>query len=148
MISRKQEKFIANASYEAMKSPMLFKHGCVAVCNGKQIASGYNNYRTYSKDKIINNTCSTHAEIDCVRKCIKNKKNTKHISIYIVKINKKNELKNSKPCSQCLLFLKKVNIKKIYYSDGISITKTKGDYTPYVSYGFQLCKELYFYNNY
>ena len=36
--SKKKEKFIANASVEALKSPMLFKHGCVAVYGGKQIA--------------------------------------------------------------------------------------------------------------
>ena len=71
--SRKKEKFIENASKEALKSPMLFRHGCVAVYGGKQIASGYNYHRTYSKDKSIlkDYTCSMHAEIDCIRK-IKN----------------------------------------------------------------------------
>ena len=53
--SRKKESFIYKAYLEALKSPMLFRHGCIAVYGGKQIASGYNHYRTYSKDKSILN---------------------------------------------------------------------------------------------
>lgn len=123
--SKKKEKFIANASIEAMKSPMLFKLGCVAVCAGKQIASGYNNYRTYSKDKKIlhKHTCSMHAEMDCVRK-IKNSNKLKNVSLYVVQISIKNnpsadfEFKNSKPCSTCTPVLKDMKIKKVYYTDG------------------------------
>ena len=119
--SRKKEKFIANASFEASKSPMLFKHGCVAVYGGKQIASGYNYYRTYSKDKTIlkDYTCSMHAEIDCIRK-IKNssfKNKLKNICLYVVKISSNDcEFKNSQPCSSCTAVLKDIKIKKVYYT--------------------------------
>jgi deoxycytidylate deaminase len=120
--SKKKEKFIANASFEAMKSPMLFKLGCVAVYGGKQIASGYNNYRTYSKDKSILNkySCSMHAEIDCIRK-IKNmsfKNKLKNVCLYVVKINNDFEFTNSKPCSTCTPVLKNMKIKKVYYTVG------------------------------
>ena len=118
--SRKKEKFIENASKEALKSPMLFRHGCVAVYGGKQIASGYNYHRTYSKDKSIlkDYTCSMHAEIDCIRK-IKNsrfKNKLKNICLYVVQINKDCEFKNSQPCSTCTVVLKDNNIKKVYYT--------------------------------
>jgi tRNA(Arg) A34 adenosine deaminase TadA len=120
--SRKKEKFIANASFEALKSPMLFKHGCVAVYGGKQIATGYNYYRTYSKDKSIlkEYTCSMHAEIDCIRK-IKNsrfKNKLKNICLYVVQISKDCEFKNSQPCSTCTSVLKEIKIKKVYYTVG------------------------------
>ena len=120
IVSRKKEKFIANASFEALKSPMLFRHGCVAVYGGKQIASGYNYHRTYSKDKSIlkDYTCSMHAEIDCIRK-IRNssfRNKLKNICLYVVQISKDCEFKNSKPCSSCTAVLKDIKIKKVYYT--------------------------------
>ena len=130
--SRKKEKFIANASFEASKSPMLFKHGCVAVYGGKQIASGYNYYRTYSKDKSIlkDYTCSMHAEIDCIRK-IKNssfKNKLKNICLYVVQISKDCEFKNSQPCSSCTAVLRDIKIKKVYYTvSGLNLVCSKID---------------------
>ena len=59
-------KFINEAAYEATKSPVLMRHGAVAVTNGKIMSRGYNNYRCTSKDKFINNTCTCHAEIACL----------------------------------------------------------------------------------
>jgi len=118
--SRKKESFINKASLEALKSPMLFRHGCIAVYGGKQIASGYNHYRTYSKDKSILNeyNCSMHSEVDCIRKIKKSKyKNKmKDISLYVVKVNSDFKLGNSKPCSSCKSILKSHKVKKVYYS--------------------------------
>ena len=35
MLSNRDSQFIAAASQEAAKSPVLMRHGCVAVVNGK-----------------------------------------------------------------------------------------------------------------
>ena len=66
-ISLNDLKFINVATDEAIKSPVLMRHGAVAVVNGRIYGRGFNHYRTYSKDLFINNTCTCHAEIACLR---------------------------------------------------------------------------------
>lgn len=67
-MSKKQIKYIAEASNEAFNSRVMMKHGCVATINGKIIATGRNNYRTYDGNNFIHNSCTCHAEIDVLRK--------------------------------------------------------------------------------
>ena len=66
-ISNTDAKFINVAYEESLKSDVLMKHGAVAVVNGKIMGKGYNNYRTFSKDNFIRNTCTCHAEISALR---------------------------------------------------------------------------------
>lgn len=61
-VSCKCERIANFAIEEAMNSPLYMRVGCVATLNGKVIARGHNNYRTFSKDGIIENTMSCHAE--------------------------------------------------------------------------------------
>lgn len=67
MISSNDMKFINAAHHEALKSPVLMRHGSVAVANGKIMGRGHNHYRTCSKDQFISNTCTCHAEIASLR---------------------------------------------------------------------------------
>lgn len=67
MISNTDIRFISQATSQAMNSPVLMRHGAVAVVNGKVVGRGYNHYRTNSKDDFIQNTCTCHAEIACLR---------------------------------------------------------------------------------
>lgn len=67
MISNTDIRFISQATSQAIKSPVLMRHGAVAVVNGKVVGRGYNHYRTNSKDDFIQNTCTCHAEIACLR---------------------------------------------------------------------------------
>ena len=66
-LSIRDMKFINSAADEAIKSPVLMRHGAIAVAHGKIMARGYNHYRCNSRDKFINNTCTCHAEIACLR---------------------------------------------------------------------------------
>ena len=67
MISMNDMKFLYLAANEAVKSPVLMRHGAIAVASGKIMGRGFNHYRSYSKDKFISNTCTCHAEIACLR---------------------------------------------------------------------------------
>ena len=67
MISTSDMRFINCALNEAQKSPVLMRHGAVAVASGKIMGRGYNYYRTNSKDGFITNTCTCHAEIASLR---------------------------------------------------------------------------------
>tara|TARA_Y100000389_G_C17427498_1_gene500465 strand:+ start:666 stop:935 length:270 start_codon:yes stop_codon:yes gene_type:complete len=72
MISSQDMRFISVATSQAMKSPVLMRHGSVAVAGGKILGRGFNNYRTTSKDNFIINTCTCHAEIACLRNMFHN----------------------------------------------------------------------------
>jgi len=65
--TNKSDKFCAAATSHASFSPMLQKHGCVAVVNGKIVGKGFNNYRNYSKDGLMRTCCSCHAEVAAIR---------------------------------------------------------------------------------
>lgn len=67
MLSIKDKSFISYATNLAKESPMLMKHGAVAVSNGKILGRGYNHYRTSSKDNFIQNSFACHAEIASLR---------------------------------------------------------------------------------
>tara|TARA_Y100000389_G_scaffold168226_2_gene173799 strand:+ start:746 stop:1045 length:300 start_codon:yes stop_codon:yes gene_type:complete len=66
-ISNNDLKYMSLAAEQASYSPMLMRHGAVAVVSGKVIGYGYNNYRTNSRDGFIKNVCACHAEVDCLR---------------------------------------------------------------------------------
>lgn len=112
--SLKDERMALFAKIEARRSKLPMKHGCIAVSGGKIIAKGCNTYRTFSKDGLIQNCCSCHAEIDVLRKCLKLQK--KKINLYIVRISENDEYKNSAPCNMCVNILKQHNVKMIIYS--------------------------------
>lgn len=75
--------------------------------------------------KIHEGTLETrHAEIDAMLKLPHRRKISKltSISLVVIRMNKLNELKNSKPCYNCLMKLQKLysfgyNLRNIYYSD-------------------------------
>lgn len=114
--SNSDARYMSLAMEEATKSPISFQLGCIAVVSGKIVARGCNNYRTYSKDGMIGNTCSCHAEIDVLRKCLK-KNITKKINIYIARISSTGEMLSSSPCIDCFMKMKEFNIRSIIYID-------------------------------
>ena len=63
----RHERFMAEAAYEANKSPIYHRHGCVIVCNGRIVAKGHNHLRCTSSDGLIKDTCTCHAEIAALR---------------------------------------------------------------------------------
>ena len=107
-------KYVSLAVSEAEKSDLRARLGCVAVVSGKVIARGYNNYRTYSKDGIIEQTCSCHAEMDVLRKCLK-QNIKKKISLYIARVTTSGELACSAPCIDCFIKMKDFNMRSIIY---------------------------------
>jgi hypothetical protein len=95
---------------------MNHKHAAVLLYNGKPIIWGYN--------KIHGND-TFHAEYDVIYQyiiTIKNKRlksnakhNFKNINIIVIRWGEQG-FKNSKPCSDCCNYMKKIGINKIYYT--------------------------------
>ena len=84
MLSNKQEQNISMAYNEALKSPCLQKHGCVATLNGKIIATGHNNYDSHINNYFVKQPCTCHAEINTLYKIMKQG--------YPIKVAKENKL--------------------------------------------------------
>lgn len=132
------EKYVSLAVAEAEKSDLRAKLGCIAVVSGKVVAKGFNHYRTFSKDKLIEKTCSCHAEIDVLRKCLKKNK-IKKIALYVVRVTQNGVLVCSAPCSECLEKMNQFQIKTITYINdvGVPIKQNFNDYeTTYKTSGY------------
>ena len=140
--SNSDARYISLAVQEATKSPISFQLGCIAVVSGKIVARGCNNYRTYSKDGMIGSSCSCHAEIDVLRKCLK-QKITKKINMYVVRISHTGEMMCSTPCIDCFIKMKDFNIRSIIYIDhyGNIIKRNFDDFhTSHRSSGYKAIK--------
>ena len=127
MLSNADYRYMSLTMEEAKKSHFSYQVGCIAVVSGKIVARGCNTYRTYSKDGMIGRACSCHAEIDVLRKCLK-QNITKKINMYVMRSSSTGELLCSTPCIDCFLKMKDFNIRSIIYvnHDG-DITKRSVD---------------------
>jgi deoxycytidylate deaminase len=112
--NKKHQLFLCKAAEIAKNSNMNQKHGAIVVYKNKIIASGFNYTCNY-----MNNNYSIHAEVSAISQMFHNKKLLELCDIYVVRIAPtiyNNCLKNSKPCNSCSKFIKKYNIRNIYYS--------------------------------
>jgi hypothetical protein len=89
------------------------------------IAAVSNSFKKKSKYYIgFNNTnkCSNliHSEIKALKNYMDQKIKNENIDICVFRVNNKGELRSSKPCMHCIIYMLKntdLKIKKIYYSD-------------------------------
>lgn len=137
-MTNRAARIFNQASEEANKSELNYKHGAVITKNGKKICGGFNHSRSYFNRSLC---CSTHAERHVCKKmltlCLKGKKikndtdlhrYTRKMDIYITRDNGYDNtlFQDSAPCKACADYLKKMNFRNIFYtlSDG-SIVKVK-----------------------
>ena len=114
-IKKKHRKFIQAAIFEATKSSMRFKHGCVIVLQNSIIARGHN----YNKQLFVR--YSIHAEEDAINNLMQHNKakmeRRASMHLYVVRIRKDGIIANSAPCDVCSKrILKTLSITKVFYS--------------------------------
>ena len=91
------------------------KHGAVIVKGGRVLATGINKERNHPMKvsfEHIKTHCSVHAEIDALKKV----DNAQGATIYVARVNRRGEDRNSRPCEYCYKDLKESGIKKIIYT--------------------------------
>lgn len=117
MTNKKHQLFLSHAYLIAEKSSMLQKHGAIIVYKNEIIASGCN----YMCNHLCHNY-SIHAEVAAITQMFYNKKLLELCDIYVVRISNSldNCLRNSKPCKNCSNFIKKYNLRNVYYSTNIT----------------------------
>jgi deoxycytidylate deaminase len=107
---------IYQTSLIAQKSNMNKKYGCVITHRNKIISTGFNFNNAHNNNLSSNiyepYKYSTHAEQDAISK-IKNKNILNRCKIYIIKLDKLNNVKSAIPCPVCYKLLNKYKITKI-----------------------------------
>lgn len=91
-------------------SPVNNKHAAGLLLKNKIKSHAINNY--IKKDSLYK---TIHAEINLLKSLKRNLYNK--IDIIVIRINKSSDLKNSRPCSDCIRYLKEHGIRKVYYSN-------------------------------
>ena len=118
-LSQIKRSYIAEAMDEAVKSPLVRRHGCIIVGGGKVISRGHNHYR---KGRF-SAKCSTHAEIDAINN-IGDKTLLRDADLYVVRIGSDHDgniiIRGSQPCRTCLPKLlkcmRKYGLRNVFYS--------------------------------
>jgi deoxycytidylate deaminase len=101
---------------------MGFRHCAIVAQGSKVLGVGYNRHGwsskqngRYSARKMNENCCTVHAEVDALLK-VSNRDDIRGSTVYVVRINKKNELAMSKPCEMCSQILKEHGVKRAFFS--------------------------------
>lgn len=109
-------KLIKLAIEEAKKSNYKQQIGCIIFDKKIVLSKGYNTPQKSVKKlhpKFQRFPFSVHAEVDAI---IKARKDLKGSNLLVVRINKYNQFRLSKPCSNCMKYIEHVGIKNIFYS--------------------------------
>jgi deoxycytidylate deaminase len=101
---------------EAKKSKYEQRVGAVIVKRKSIVSCGHNySHRSVKKlhPRFQKWPNSVHAEVDCI---IKARQDLTGTTIYVVRINKRGKLMNSKRCKLCFMYIVNVGIKRVYFS--------------------------------
>ncbi|HEY9704232.1 MAG TPA: hypothetical protein V6C58_17405 [Allocoleopsis sp.] len=98
---------------EAMKSTLPFKHGACIIKGGKILSIGHN----YILTKKIGEKYTVHAEVSAIMKLPKKyKTKCETYTLVVIRVNRDNEVRLSKPCINCTHAICKSGIRTAIYS--------------------------------
>jgi len=128
--SNKTQNYLTLAKRAAQQSQHdTFKHGAVLVRGGSVMNTSYNKdqHKKFGNRFRNTRTCghaTHHAELGVVLGL--DRKVTAGSTVYVVRVNREGEYRNSRPCQMCQNVLKFCGIKKVVYTTGEnSVTKIK-----------------------
>ena len=116
MVSNRHKSFLSIARYLTTKSNAKNTHGAVIVKGGRVLGTGYNKIRNHPinvSPEHVKTKCSIHAEESAIRDA---KYDVKGATIYVARVNKNGEDRDSMPCPRCFNLIKKYGIKKVIYT--------------------------------
>lgn len=99
----------------ASQSSCRMKHGSVIVKGGRVISTGVNKERSHPRivsSEHIKQHCSVHAEVDAIKRA----RDVSGATIYVARVNRRGEQRDSRPCSRCYEAIKESGIRKIVYT--------------------------------
>jgi deoxycytidylate deaminase len=117
MLSKSEQAFLSVARYFAAKSKSRKMHGAVVVKSGRVLGTGYNKDRNSPfivSPEHIKPHCSRHAELEAIRDA---NWNVKGAVLYVARVNRQGQDRNSKPCRLCQKVINETQIKKVIYTN-------------------------------
>jgi deoxycytidylate deaminase len=116
MLSKRESAYLSVARYLATKSSAKNTHGAVVVKGGRVVGTGYNKNKNnphFVSPEHIKTNCSVHAERSAIKDAGYDVKNA---VIYIARVNRHGEDRDSRPCSRCLKLIQELGIKRIVHT--------------------------------
>ncbi len=96
------------------------RHGALLTKGGSIISTSFNKDKFCSFGARFRDPARGHATVHAELGCILGlpRSVTSGADIYVCRINKKGEFRNSKPCAMCHAALRHVGVKRVYYTTG------------------------------
>lgn len=136
VLNKSDYKFFNKAAKVASISDFQKIHmGCVAVYNGVVVGAGFNTNKTHPMQKYYNRYRETtgndhfipklHAEINCINQIKHQNIDFSKVKLYVFRSTKVKKIALSHPCPSCMMAIKDLGIKHIYYTtdDGFGYEK-------------------------
>ena len=120
VLSNREKAYLSVARYFASKSKSRRMHGAVIVKGGRVIGTGFNKDRNSPyivSPEHIKVHCSVHAEVEAIRDA---SWNVRGAVLYVARVNRAGEDRNSKPCGRCQIVIEETQIKKVIYTESES----------------------------
>lgn len=117
MLSKRDRAYLSVARYCAKKSNARNTHGAVVVKGGRVLSIGWNKNRNHPKivsPEHIKTECSYHAEEVAIREA--GEENVKGAIIYVARVSKSGQDRDSKPCPKCATLIEQVGIKRVIFT--------------------------------
>lgn len=97
-----------------------FQHGAILVKHGNVLNACHNKDKTCSFGNRFRprhkGRATVHAELGAILNMPRD--STEGADVYVVRVNRYDELRNSKPCPMCHEALRFVGVKRVFYSTG------------------------------
>lgn len=118
-ISNKIKRYFNLGRNIAYNSPYgKLRHGAVLIRGGSVMNASFNkdSYSSFGTRfrSPSRGPATVHAEIGCILGMSRDV--TSGADLYVCRINREGEFRNSKPCSMCHEALKHVGVKRVYYT--------------------------------
>lgn len=117
MLSKRDRSYLSVARYCATKSTARNTHGAVIVKGGRVLGTGWNKNRNHPavvSPEHIKTECSYHAEEVAIREA--GEDNVRGAIIYVARVNKNGEDRDSKPCPKCAALIEQSGIKRVVFT--------------------------------
>lgn len=117
-LSRRETSFLSVAKYFAEKSQSRQRHGAVVVKGGRVVGTGYNKDKNSPlgvSPEHIKTHCSRHAEVEAIRDA---GFSVEGGILYVARVNRQGQGRNSKPCKYCQAVISATKIKRVIYTEG------------------------------
>lgn len=116
-LSNRDRSYLSVARYLARKSSARNTHGAIIVKGGRVLGTGWNKNRNHPaivSPEHIKTNCSYHAEEVAIREA--GEDNVRGAIIYVARVSKNGEDRDSKPCPKCEALIRQTGIKRVIFT--------------------------------